>query len=143
MSTQSTAKGACLCGKVTFSASRAPAEVGACHCNICRRWGGGPLMAVNCGPEVEFGQDETIKTFDSSAWADRGFCRECGTHLFYRVKQSGEYFMPVGLFAEGPSWDLDHQVFIDEKPAFYAFANQTTDMTGPEVFAQFAPPSES
>lgn len=140
MSETSTARGTCLCGEVTFSAAQTPAEVGACHCNICRRWGGGPLMAVNCGPNVEFRHAESIKVFDSSAWADRGFCGECGTHLFYRVKQSGEYLMPVGLFAEAPEWNFDHQVFIDEKPHFYAFSNQTTDMTGPEVFAQFAPP---
>lgn len=100
-------------------------------------------MAVNCGPDVRFEDHKSIKTFDSSAWADRGFCAECGTHLFYRVKQSGEYFMPVGLFAEAPRWHIDHQVFIDEKPDFYAFSNETANMTGPEVFAQFAPPSES
>ena len=26
------------------------------------------------------------------------------------------------------------QIFIDEKPAYYTFANATKDMTGPEVF---------
>lgn len=31
---------------------------------------------------------------------------------------------------------FDHQVFIDEKPDFYAFANQTRKPTGAELFAQ-------
>mgnify|MGYP000675211619 CR=1 FL=1 len=30
-----------------------------------------------------------------------------------------------------------HQIFIDEKPAYYCFANETHNMTGAEVFAQF------
>ncbi len=32
------------------------------------------------------------------------------------------------------------QIFIDEKPAYYDFANKTHNMTGAEVFAAFAPP---
>jgi len=31
----------------------------------------------------------------------------------------------------------DHQVFIDEKPSMYRFANETEDMTGAEVFAKY------
>ena len=30
-----------------------------------------------------------------------------------------------------------HQVFIDEKPSMYRFANETEDMTGAEVFAKY------
>ena len=37
---------------------------------------------------------------------------------------------------------FDHQVFIDEKPDYYSFANETKDMTGQELFAMFANPSE-
>jgi len=48
--------------------------------------------------------------------------------------------MPVGLFDDDAVFVFDHQVFIDEKPSFYCFANETHDMTGPEVFAKFAPP---
>jgi hypothetical protein len=37
---------------------------------------------------------------------------------------------------------FDRQIFIDEKPEYYSFANETKNMTGAEVFAQFAPLSE-
>ena len=49
--------------------------------------------------------------------------------------------MSVGLFEDDKMFVLDHQVFIDEKPTFYQFANKTKDMTGAEVFAKFAPQS--
>lgn len=45
--------GHCLCSAVTFTSPEAK-EIGACHCGVCRRWGGGPLLAVHCGPAVEF-----------------------------------------------------------------------------------------
>ena len=35
---------------------------------------------------------------------------------------------------------FSHQVFIDEKPTFYSFSNETNNMTGAEIFAKFAPP---
>jgi hypothetical protein len=75
-------------------------------------------------------------------WAERGFCNKCGSHLFYRLKESKQHIIPVGLFADCGMFVFDHQVFIDEKPAYYCFANETNDMTGAEVFAKYAPPSE-
>lgn len=135
-------KGSCLCGAVRISAKAISKHVGACHCSMCRKWGGGPLMTVDCGAEVSFEGEENISVFDSSAWAERGFCSKCGSHLFYRLKESKQHIMPVGLFDEQKTFVFDHQVFIDEKPSFYAFANETHDMTGAEVFAKYAPSSE-
>lgn len=134
--------GACLCGKTRLVAANNADNVGACHCTTCRRWGGGPLMAVDCGTAVTLEGEEHIGVFDSSEWADRGFCKNCGTHLFYRLKGINQYIVPAGLFADRDSHHFDHQVFIDHKPGYYDFANETENMTGAEVFAKFAPPSE-
>ncbi len=142
MSNISNAKGGCLCGKVNFTAAQINNGVGACHCNMCRKWGGGPLMAVDCGQNVEFTNDENISIYDSSAWAERGFCKYCGSHLFYRLKENKQYIMPAGLFENDDNLVFDHQVFIDEKPHFYSFSNATKDMTGAEVFTKFAPPEK-
>lgn len=97
-------------------------------------------MEVDCGPAVSFEGDEHVSVFDSSEWAERGFCRECGTHLFYRLKGTGQHMIPVGLFEGEDNLVFKSQVFIDEKPAFYSFANETQDMTGAELFAKYAPP---
>lgn len=132
--------GRCLCGHVTVSATLDSQSAGACHCSICRRWGGGPLLAVECGKEVSFTGSQYIQVYSSSDWAERGFCRDCGTHLFYRLKQGGFYALPVGLFDGQPDWQLEHQVFIDEKPSFYSFAETTDNLTGAEVFARFESP---
>lgn len=132
--------GRCLCGQVTLNLTLDNLAAGACHCSICRKWGGGPLLAVECGTEVHFSGDEHIQVYPSSDWAERGFCRHCGTHLFYRLIQGGFYALPLGLI-DGPlDWHLDHQVFIDEKPSFYSFAETTHNLTGAEVFARFDSP---
>lgn len=132
--------GRCLCGKVGISVAVSADKVGACHCDMCRRWGGGPLLALDCGTDVKFSGEQHVRAFRSSDWASRGFCAECGTHLFYRLSQNGQYIMPVGLFDNADDVVFDHQVCIDSKPAYYSFAEYTHNMTCEEMFAAFAPP---
>lgn len=136
MSATMNATGSCLCGGVTLTAQAVNPNADACHCGMCRKWGGGPLLAVECGSKVSFTGEENIAIFDSSVWAERGFCRQCGTHLFYRLKESPRYAIPAGLLDSEGQLSLHQQIFIDEKPAFYAFANDTRNLTGEEVFAQ-------
>lgn len=130
------ARGSCLCGAVALHTTQLGLDAGACHCDICRKWGGGPLFALSCGDDLRFEGEDRISVFGSSAWAERGFCSACGTHLFIRVKQSGRYILPAGLFPVESRLRFDHQIFIDRKPDFYGFTQETKNLTGAEVFAQ-------
>lgn len=136
------ASGACLCGKVQITAKSMSTHVGTCHCSMCRKWSGGPLMVTECGTNISFTNKELIQVYNSSDWAERGFCSQCGSHLFYRLKASNQHFVPAGLFDNFDQFKFDHQVFIDNKPDYYSFANETKNMTEAEVFAQFTTSSE-
>ncbi|WFL76796.1 GFA family protein [Altererythrobacter arenosus] len=120
-----------------LEALEASNEVGACHCSMCRGWSGGPFIEVDCGTFVEFTGQDSISVYDSSPWAERGFCSNCGTHLFYRIKQTGQTIVPVGIFPADDALTFKRQVFIDEKPHYYSFAEETQDLTGEQVFAMF------
>lgn len=137
MKSETKHSGSCLCGAVTVTTTTAN-NVGTCHCSTCRTWGGGPLFAVECGSDVPFEGAEHISVFNSSEWAERGFCKICGTHLFYRLKQDGHYAIPVGLFDDSDQWQMTEQIFIEQKPSFYSFTQKTKNMTGEEVFAQYS-----
>lgn len=137
MSDQSEIHGKCLCGAVSVTAKPEKNEVGACHCAMCRKWGGGPFMEIDCGATASFSGEDNISVFSSSDWAERGFCKSCGTHLFYRLKETGQTMVPIGLFDSDERLTFTGQVFIDEKPSFYDFANKTENFTGPEIFAMF------
>jgi hypothetical protein len=131
-------QGSCLCGAIRILVKTIDKNIGVCHCQMCRTWGGGPLLGVDCGSDVVFEGQENITTFNSSEWAERGFCNKCGTHLFYRLKENNQYFMPVGLFEQSQDFIFDIQIFIDEKPTYYCFANETKNLTGAEFLAQFS-----
>lgn len=129
--------GTCLCGAVSISVEADGLNVAACHCNMCRTWAGGPMLSLESVNSVRIDGEEHVSLYASSDWAERGFCRQCGTHLFYRLRARDHYAVPAGLVDRGEPWNFDSQIFIDEKPAFYTFANPTTDMTGQEVFEAF------
>lgn len=138
MSTETTLTGKCLCESVWITATPKSHHFGACHCSLCRRWGGGPLLAVECEDRVSFEGELHIAIYASSEWAERGFCKTCGTHLFYRLKDRPFYAIPIGVFDDAPPWEFTDQVFIDNKPPHYSFANHTTNLTEAEVLARFA-----
>lgn len=127
-------KAKCLCGAIEVEAPD-HGEIGLCHCSMCRRWTGGPMFAVHCGPDVRF-SGQAPSRYQSSDWAERGFCPTCGTHLFYHLLPSDEYILTAGLFQDR-DFNLSSEIFIDEKPAYYELKNETRKMTGQQVFEQF------
>jgi hypothetical protein len=130
--------GQCLCGAVKFSAEGVPHDVTACHCSMCRRWTGGPDLAVEA-ESVTFDGEENIGRYRSSAWAERGFCKVCGSNLFYRLVEADRYLLAPGAFDDQSGFRMTLQVFVDDKPGYYSFADETEMMTGAEVFAMYAP----
>ena len=81
----------------------------------------------------------SLGVYRSSEWAERCFCKTCGTPLFYRLVGKDMHFVSAEAFDDREGYALASQIFIDEKPAYYDFANPTHNMTGAEVFAAFAP----
>jgi len=133
-------KGHCLCGAISFTTPDAT-DIGVCHCGFCRRWGGGPLLAVHCGQEFEVQGEENVGIYQSSEWAERAFCKQCGTHLYYKLHSTGEHFVPAGVF-ETNDFRLTSQIYIDNKPEYYSFANDTPTLTEKQVLEAFGFPPE-
>lgn len=131
------ASGKCLCGSIELEVELSNTEVAACHCSMCRTWSGGPLLAVDGGDSLKISDESSVSKYQSSEWAERGFCANCGTHLFYLLKPANQYHLPAGLLDIDSEYSFTHQIFIDEKPEYYCFSNETQNMTGAEVFAHF------
>ncbi len=98
-------------------------------------------MAIECGADVVINGEDSVTVFDSSPWAERAFCAHCGTHLFYRLKQTGDCHVPLGFFGDQIAPAFSVQVFIDRKPESYAFANETRMLTETQIIEMYAPKS--
>jgi hypothetical protein len=131
--------GRCLCGAVRFE-TLGPAKraIDVCHCAMCRRWGSGPFIGLGYDGEVVFEGAANIGVYTSSGWAERGFCKTCGTSLYWHFLGSDHYSFAAGTLDDPSGLDLAYQIFIDEKPAYYDLANDTPRLTGAEAMAAFA-----
>ena len=137
------ASGTCLCGNVRYSTTLST-SAGACHCGMCRKWSGGPFMAVHATGEVKFEGEQHIGRYNSSPWAARGFCQNCGSNLFYHLLPrpglpNGEYILSAGMVSEQNQLKFDNEVFIDGAPGWYQFSDEDTRdrMTEADIMAKY------
>ncbi|MCD9028450.1 GFA family protein [Luteimonas sp. BDR2-5] len=130
-------EGHCLCDGVALSVPAGADDVSACHCGMCRRWGGGPALVLHGGTDlrIERGAD-LVARYPSSEWAERVFCSRCGSHLFYRSLGDGGHYVASGLFDALPDARFNLEIFVDAKPGWYDFANQTERLTEAEFLAR-------
>jgi adenylate cyclase len=77
--------GGCLCGDVRYEISKPPIDSGYCHCRMCQRFSGAPVIFGETFPieAVQFTQGEPTY-YKSSPIAERGFCKRCGSSLTYK-----------------------------------------------------------
>ena len=134
--------GKCLCTAVDVTATPARASLSVCHCDMCRAWSSGMFMAF----QAETGSVHAtgpVTTFTSSEWAERAFCGQCGSPLWYRITADGpmhgQHQVSAGLFEDAGGMIPKLEVYIDRKPGGYALEGERTTMTEAEVMALYAP----
>lgn len=126
-------QGGCLCGKVRFNATDVEHHHHACHCGMCRRWSGGPLFAAQVGSLTVTAGDDCVRRYRSSDWAERAFCAECGTNLYYCLSAGDRYFVSVGAFDNAAPFRLTGEIYVDSQPGGYAFAGELERLTETDV----------
>lgn len=133
--------GGCLCGAVRFTATDVPSQIGACHCEMCRRWTGSALLGVSV-PLGNVTFEGKLAEFQSSSWAKRGFCPACGTGIFFQVTLEGQYSgqieLPIGIFDDPNGFEMTNEIYIDHKPDSFAYAGEgRKTMTRADCVAKF------
>jgi len=109
--------GACLCGVVEFSANPPSKWCAHCHCSMCRKThGAGYVTWVGFEQtQVAFNRGEDqLAWYASSTGAERGFCRQCGSSLFFRSERwAGELHIALGCIEGGIDRQPQANVFFD------------------------------
>jgi len=84
-----------------------------------------------------------VQWYASSEWAERGSCLGCGSALFYKMREDANpQSVSAGSLDKAPGLAISEHIFIEEKPAYYDFADSAPRITGAEVVARFQPPGE-
>ncbi len=89
--------GGCQCGAVRYALLTEPDEVSVCHCRMCQKASGGPIMAFARvkRPALRWTRGEPA-SFRSSSLVERHFCGTCGTPLTYNFVESPNISITVG-----------------------------------------------
>jgi len=95
-------------------------------------------MFAAMADKVTFEGEDNLIRYASSDWAERGFCRRCGSHLFYYLKPDDQYSMCVGAFDDASPFALAREIYVDHQPRGYAFAGDLERLTEAQVLALYA-----
>jgi hypothetical protein len=75
----------CLCGAIRYRMSTEPRRADYCHCSMCRRAAGAPVVARLTVANESFAWTAgEHAVYHSSPEAERLFCPKCGTQLALR-----------------------------------------------------------
>ena len=112
--------GSCLCGAVSFETDNLLSETSACHCGQCRKTSGHVWATTYTQhAEVRFSNDAGLKWFKSSGWAQRGFCQECGSSLFYKLNDDPRLMVAAGAWDDADHLKLSGHIFVAHKADYY------------------------
>ncbi len=77
--------GGCLCGNIRYEITEPELGSMFCQCRMCQKFTGAPIVAgTTFNTEAVHITKGKPKYYKSSVIAERGFCPNCGTGLFYR-----------------------------------------------------------
>ena len=130
--------GSCLCGAVKYSAEAKSRTFSACHCEMCRKWSAGPYIEVDLLKDSLVIEDRAqLGVYKSSDWAERLFCKVCGSSLFYHLLPKDLYSVALDTLDDSSDFQFDMQGFIEHRHGAYSFAEETKMVTGADQIAAF------
>lgn len=114
-------RGGCNCGAVRYTVCGPARQVIACHCEECRRASGHFVAATQArAADVAVEGEGNLAWYASSERAERGFCRTCGSNLFFRAKDSDKLSIMAGTLDRPTGLRLVEQIWTDEAGDYYA-----------------------
>jgi hypothetical protein len=141
--TAGTLQGGCLCGAVRYEIVTGP-ETGVdpaalpgtyCHCSMCRKaTGGGYAALFSVAREALHWTHGSPTLYRSSPIATRGFCRECGSPLFYDGDAEKQLAVTAGSLDYPAGFKPAHHYGVESR---LPWADCGRDLPGRETQERF------
>jgi len=118
--------GGCLCGAVRYEVRGTLRPVVMCHCTQCRRTTG-HFLASTAARRADFDllNDHGLEWYDSSPQARRGFCRRCGSTLFWQGAGRDYVSIAAGTLDDSSGLKTACHIFVADKGGYYEIADGT------------------
>ena len=103
---------------------RGPLEpVTACHCTQCRKQTGNYWASTtSADADLHFTRKDTLAWYRASDIAQRGFCRACGSTLFWKADGRDTTSICAGAIDGATGLKLEGHIYCDNAGDYYEIA---------------------
>ena len=121
--------GGCHCGAIRFRVQGPLRQILMCHCSDCLKisgtsWGASAARAEN----LDWLTEARPRWYRSSDWAERGFCSECGSQMFYRMDDRPLISIAPGAVDSSEMLSVAGQIFRSSHPAWGPVGGEIADL---------------
>jgi len=96
-----------------------------CHCTQCRKQSGHHYAATNVADEnIRMEGAENITWYKSSETARRGFCRICGSVLFWKHNELDYVSVMAGAFDQPSGLRGEKHIYTADKGDYYSIHDE-------------------
>ena len=115
--------GSCLCGAVAFEINGPLADAHACHCTQCRKQTGNYWISSHVADaDLKYTRRDGLHWFASSEYAKRGFCKDCGSNLFWKKNNSNTTSVCLGSIDGNTGVRLEGHIYCDSAGDYYVIS---------------------
>lgn len=113
--------GSCLCGGISYRVKGEMSSVTACHCTQCRKQTGNYYTASQVDEDALTINDDnqTLKWYRASPQAQRGFCGNCGSALFWKRDGSAKTSVLMGSLDTHSDLQISQHIYTADKGDYY------------------------
>ena len=113
--------GGCQCGAVRYALASRPTKASICHCRMCQKAFGSYFAPLAGVPRADLAWTRGVPgRFRSSEAVERGFCRDCGTPLFYTVLERDRISVSLGSLDDPSAVPPESQFGLEGVMPFFA-----------------------
>lgn len=125
------ATGGCLCGAVRYAVTGTLGDVVDCHCRMCLRTHGHVgAYSETPRPDLQLTESRGLAWYRSSDKAQRGFCRECGSTLFWQGDQDTMVGIAAGTIDPPTGLRTVQHIYVADKGDYYEIADGLPQLPG-------------
>ncbi|WP_375203924.1 GFA family protein [Hyphococcus sp.] len=112
--------GGCQCGAVRYRTDRMLDNSHLCHCRMCQKAMGNIFAALVATPNeaLQWTRGEPA-VFQSSDYAERGFCADCGTPLFFNSLDNDRINLTIGSLDHPDQFPPHNQMGTSSRIAWF------------------------
>ena len=123
--------GGCLCGAVRYEIRGPLRDVINCHCSMCQRLHGAfGAHSKARKANIAILEDKGLAWYATSERARRGFCRQCGSNLFWEPAGQDATGIVAGTLDQPTGLETMGHIFTAEKPDFYDLSDDLPKFDG-------------